>query len=41
MSKHPKQSCYCMVCDWKLLNTHKCLDGIKCPKCEGPVMIHD
>lgn len=30
---------YCMnkECDWKE-TTHKILDGIKCPKCNGPVL---
>jgi DNA-directed RNA polymerase subunit RPC12/RpoP len=38
MSKAPKQSFYCMVCDWEINDTHKHLDGISCPTCKGPVM---
>lgn len=38
MSKAPKQSFYCMCCEWEIKDTHKHLDGIKCPKCSAPVM---
>ena len=38
MSKAPKESFYCLLCDWEIIDTHKHLDGIRCPKCEGPVM---
>lgn len=38
MSKAPKESFYCMKCDWIIIDTQKHLDGIKCPKCSGPVM---
>jgi DNA-directed RNA polymerase subunit RPC12/RpoP len=38
MSKAPKQSYHCMNCDWEIRDTHKHLDGINCPECNGPVM---
>lgn len=36
--KGKKMTHYCLVktCDWKE-TSHKLSDGIKCPKCEGPV----
>ncbi len=37
MSKFPKQSCYCLFCDWEIIDTHNNLDGIRCLKCNEPV----
>lgn len=37
MSKAPKQSFYCLMCNWEIKDTHKHLDGIRCPKCGGLV----
>lgn len=38
MTKGKKHSLYCMVCDWKLENTHKFTDGLNCQKCNSPVI---
>ncbi|APC48965.1 hypothetical protein BME96_12520 [Virgibacillus halodenitrificans] len=38
MSKAQKESYYCMNCNWEIKDTHRHMDGIKCPECEGPVM---
>lgn len=29
----------CMSCSWKVNNTKKLLDGIKCPECNGNTVI--
>lgn len=38
MSKAPRKTFHCIVCDWEIKDTHRHLDGIKCPDCDGPVM---
>ncbi len=38
LSKAPKQNVRCLECEWELKGTHKWLDGIKCPECNGIVL---